>query len=64
MQAQQQRPATSSEAWNKIFPPAVSQRTESALFTKKLLAVAVSNLAYLRGLFPESAFGDRMLEGP
>ena len=36
--------------------------TESALFLKKLLAVSVSNVAYLRGLFNESAFGDRMLE--
>ena len=32
------------------------------MFLKKLLAVSVSNLAYLRGLFNESAFGDRMLE--
>ena len=31
--------------------------TESALFVKKLLAVSVSNIAYLRGLFNEGAFG-------
>ncbi len=31
--------------------------TESSLFVKKLLAVSISNLAYLRGLFNESAFG-------
>ena len=36
---------------------------QSALFVKKLLAVAVSNIAYLRTIFPEHAFGDRSLEG-
>jgi len=36
---------------------------QSALFVKKLLAVAVSNIAYLRAIFPENAFGDRSLEG-
>ena len=29
---------------------------------KKLLAVAVSTVSYLRALFPEEAFGDRCLE--
>jgi hypothetical protein len=36
--------------------------TESALFVKKLLAVAISNVAYLRGLFNEAAFGGKTLD--
>lgn len=32
------------------------------MFVKKLLAVAVSSITYLRTIFPEHAFGDRCLE--
>ncbi|ELT87711.1 hypothetical protein CAPTEDRAFT_126018, partial [Capitella teleta] len=45
-----------------IFPPEQINQTQSALFVKKLLAVAVSNIAYIRAIFPEHAFGDRSLE--
>jgi hypothetical protein len=36
---------------------------QSTLFVKKLVAVAVSNIAYLRAIFPEHTFGDRCIEG-
>ena len=49
--------------WSSIFPPEQISQTQSALFIKKLLAVAVSNIMYLRTIFPEHAFGDRCLEG-
>ena len=32
------------------------------MFVKKLLAIAVSNIAYLRTIFPERAFGDKKLD--
>ncbi|XP_078334511.1 uncharacterized protein LOC111129293 isoform X2 [Crassostrea virginica] len=45
-----------------IFPNETITEQKSILFVKKLLAVAVSNIAYLRALFPEHAFGDRSIE--
>ena len=68
--------------WSGIFPTEQVTQQQSALFVKKLLAVAVSemvsffnvllnfgslaqisNITYLRTIFPEHAFGDRCLEG-
>lgn len=49
--------------WGAIFPNEQITEIQSALFVKKLLAVAISNIAYLRAIFPEHAFGDRSLEG-
>lgn len=49
--------------WSAIFPTEQVTQQQSTLFVKKLLAVAVSNIAYLRAIFPEHAFGDRCLEG-
>jgi hypothetical protein len=49
--------------WSNIFPTEQVTETQSCLFVKKLLAVAVSNITYLRAIFPEHAFGDRCLEG-
>lgn len=45
-----------------IFPNETITEQKSILFVKKLLAIAVSNIAYLRALFPEHAFGDRSIE--
>ncbi|XP_013403455.1 LOW QUALITY PROTEIN: HORMA domain-containing protein 2-like, partial [Lingula anatina] len=44
------------------FPTEQATETQSATFVKKLLAVAISNVAYLRAIFPEHAFGDKCLE--
>lgn len=52
----------STGTWETLFPNATKSPVESLLFVKKLLAVAVSNIAYLRAVFPESAFGDRKLD--
>ncbi|XP_064602298.1 uncharacterized protein LOC135468143 [Liolophura sinensis] len=48
--------------WSAIFPNEQVTQQQSALFVKKLLAVAISNITYLRAIFPEHAFGDRCLE--
>ncbi|GAB1602710.1 HORMA domain-containing protein 1-like [Argonauta hians] len=45
-----------------MFPNEQVNEQQSALFVKKLLAIAVSNIVYLRAMFPEKAFGDRCLE--
>ncbi|XP_020620780.1 HORMA domain-containing protein 1-like [Orbicella faveolata] len=49
-------------SWSSIFPSQQVTEQQSALFVKKLLAVAVSSITYLRTIFPEHAFGDRCLE--
>lgn len=49
--------------WAQVFPTEQLSETKSALFVKKLLAISVSNITYLRAIFPEHAFGDRALEG-
>ncbi|CAL1545182.1 unnamed protein product, partial [Lymnaea stagnalis] len=48
--------------WESIFPNEQLTEQKSALFVKKLLAVAISNITYLRAIFPEHAFGDKCLE--
>lgn len=48
--------------WTSMFPAGQATEIKSTLFVKKLLAVAVSTISYLRALFPEDAFGDRCLE--
>ncbi|XP_066933972.1 HORMA domain-containing protein 1-like [Clytia hemisphaerica] len=60
--AQQVRSQTKQGQWSSIFPNEQVTETQSTLFVKKLLAVAVSSISYLRALFPENAFGDRCLE--
>jgi len=60
--AQMTRPKQEQGNWTNIFPAEQVTETQSALFVKKLLAVAVSNITYLRAIFPEHAFGDRCLE--
>ncbi|XP_033124393.1 HORMA domain-containing protein 1-like [Anneissia japonica] len=56
------KPEVKAGEWSKMFPSKQVSETQSALFVKKLLAVAVSNITYLRAIFPEHAYGDRCLE--
>jgi len=55
------RQKQSTDLWSTIFPNQQKTRTQSAVLMKKLLAVSVSNIAYLRALLPESAFSERKL---
>jgi len=48
--------------WNKLFPNKVDTRSKSLMFVKKLLTVSLSNITYLRGMFPEDAFANRSLD--
>lgn len=60
--AQAMREQEKTVTWSSIFPSQQVTEQQSALFVKKLLAVAVSSITYLRTIFPEHAFGDRCLE--
>ncbi|XP_053555812.1 HORMA domain-containing protein 2 [Bombina bombina] len=44
------------------LPNKISSEQESLLVIKRLLAISVSSITYLRGLFPESSYGTRYLE--
>uniref|UniRef100_A0A667Y8E7 Zebrafish testis-expressed 38 n=1 Tax=Myripristis murdjan TaxID=586833 RepID=A0A667Y8E7_9TELE len=56
-----------------IFPPSLSKWTslflndlkteqESLVFVKRMMALAVSSITYLRGIFPEDAYRSLYLE--
>ena len=49
--------------WSKCFPTKFSTETSSCTFVKKLLTVAVSNITYLRSMFPEQAYANRTMDG-
>ncbi|XP_069796317.1 HORMA domain-containing protein 1 isoform X2 [Narcine bancroftii] len=45
-----------------MFPSKVTTEHQSLVLVKRLLAVAISCITYLRGLFPEYAYGTRYVE--
>ncbi|XP_075421109.1 HORMA domain-containing protein 2 [Tenrec ecaudatus] len=45
-----------------IFPSQITNEHESLIMVKKLFATSVSCITYIRGLFPESSYGERHLE--
>nr|XP_004664043.1 HORMA domain-containing protein 2 [Jaculus jaculus] len=45
-----------------VFPSRVTNERESLMVVKKLFVTSISCITYLRGLFPESAYGDRHLD--
>ncbi|MBN3300005.1 HORM1 protein, partial [Amia calva] len=47
----------------QIFPTVVSTEQQSLVLVKKLLAIAVSCITYLRGVFSERAYGTKYVEG-
>ncbi|XP_047497939.1 uncharacterized protein LOC125044984 isoform X2 [Penaeus chinensis] len=54
---------TPTTTWSTLFPAEQNTVAQSALFVKKLLAVGLSSITYLRTLFPEGAYSDRDLDG-
>ena len=60
---QTQRTLMLSGNWNKTFPAKVETESKSLTFVKKLLTVAISNITYLRSMFPEEAYANRSLDG-
>ncbi|XP_038650077.1 HORMA domain-containing protein 1-like isoform X3 [Scyliorhinus canicula] len=49
--------------WNAIFPNDVATQHQSLVFIKRMMALGVSCITYLRGIFPEDAYRTRYLEG-
>uniref|UniRef100_A0A8C3UHB0 HORMA domain-containing protein n=1 Tax=Catharus ustulatus TaxID=91951 RepID=A0A8C3UHB0_CATUS len=45
-----------------VFPKKIATEQQSLMLVKRLLAVAVSCITYLRGIFPESAYGTRYMD--
>ncbi|XP_043935990.1 HORMA domain-containing protein 1 isoform X2 [Protopterus annectens] len=45
-----------------MFPNKVTTEQQSLILVKRLLAVSVSCITYLRGIFPEHAYGTRYIE--
>ncbi|XP_078238323.1 HORMA domain-containing protein 1 isoform X2 [Pogona vitticeps] len=56
--AQKQRNSLSAA----IFPNKITTEQQSLVLVKRLLAIAVSCITYLRGIFPEYAYGTRYLD--
>nr|XP_020471187.1 HORMA domain-containing protein 1-like [Monopterus albus] len=46
----------------QLLPNQVLSEQQSLVVVKKLLAIAVSGITYLRGLFPEKAYGSKYVE--
>ena len=49
--------------WSSTFPKTVSTAKQSLRFVKKLMAISVSNIAYLRFNLPEDAFLHLNMDG-
>ncbi|XP_019832904.1 HORMA domain-containing protein 2 [Bos indicus] len=45
-----------------VFPCQITNEHESLIMVKKLFATSISCITYLRGLFPESSYGERHLD--
>ncbi|XP_054372738.1 HORMA domain-containing protein 2 isoform X2 [Molothrus ater] len=45
-----------------LFPESISTEQQSLVLVKRLLAISVSCITYMRGLFPESSYGTRYLD--
>ncbi|KAM4728018.1 zebrafish testis-expressed 38 [Anableps anableps] len=48
--------------WTGLFINDLKTKQESLVFVKRMMAVAVSSITYLRGIFPEYAYRSRYLE--
>ncbi|NXO62327.1 HORM2 protein, partial [Phainopepla nitens] len=45
-----------------LFPESITTEQQSLVLVKRLLAISVSCITYMRGLFPESSYGTRHLD--
>ncbi|XP_067108494.1 zebrafish testis-expressed 38 [Osmerus mordax] len=48
--------------WTKLFENDLKTQEQSEVFVKRMMALAVSSITYLRGIFPEDAYKSRYLE--
>ncbi|KAG1672310.1 HORMA domain-containing protein 1 [Nymphon striatum] len=52
-----------SLSWEATFPKTMQTDSQSLCFVKKMVAIAISEIIYLRSVFPEYVFGDKAVEG-
>ncbi|XP_066538970.1 HORMA domain-containing protein 1 [Hoplias malabaricus] len=62
MACEQRLYTTVNQNSTQILPRVVTTEQQSLVVVKKLLAIAVSSITYLRGLFPEKAYGSKYVE--
>ncbi|XP_053892449.1 HORMA domain-containing protein 1-like isoform X3 [Malaclemys terrapin pileata] len=48
--------------WATLFPREIKTHQQSLVMVKRIMAVAVSGITYLRGIFPEDAYSTHYLE--
>ncbi|XP_062446176.1 HORMA domain-containing protein 2 [Rhea pennata] len=58
----QMRQKNKSSKESVLFPNKITTEQQSVVLVKRLLAISVSCITYLRGLFPESSYGTRYLD--
>ncbi|XP_069651510.1 HORMA domain-containing protein 2 isoform X3 [Haliaeetus albicilla] len=58
----QTRQKKKSSTESVLFPDKVATEQQSVALVKRLLAISVSCITYMRGLFPESSYGTRCLD--
>ena len=63
MMATAQTPRNVTSNWSDFFPEEVGQQQSSTTFVRKLVAVGVSQIMYLRSELPEEAFNSSILDG-
>ncbi|KAL0966290.1 hypothetical protein UPYG_G00293440 [Umbra pygmaea] len=51
-----------SVEWTSLFKNELKTEEKSLVFVKRMMALAVSSITYLRGIFPEDAYRSRYLE--
>lgn len=56
-------PRSAISKWTGLFQNELKTEQESLVFVKRMMALAVSSITYLRGIFPEDAYRSRYLEG-
>ncbi|XP_052545713.1 HORMA domain-containing protein 2 isoform X2 [Tympanuchus pallidicinctus] len=56
------RPKNKSSKEFLLFPNKITTKQQSVVLVKRLLAISVSCITYLRGLFPESSYGTHYLD--
>ncbi|XP_054075855.1 HORMA domain-containing protein 2 [Rissa tridactyla] len=58
----QTRQKKKSSKESVLFPNKITTEQQSVVLVKRLLAISVSCITYMRGLFPESSYGTRYLD--
>uniref|UniRef100_A0A8C3FDS0 HORMA domain-containing protein n=1 Tax=Chrysemys picta bellii TaxID=8478 RepID=A0A8C3FDS0_CHRPI len=54
--------AKKGNKWATLFPREIKTHQQSLVMVKRIMAVAVSGITYLRGIFPEDAYSTHYLE--